>query len=66
MYCAGEPAMINIEAELYDKVESEILKWNEEGIYAISFLVDSNTAYEYRGFENASMWTISYIFRNAF
>lgn len=52
--------MINIEAELYDKVESEILKWNEEGIYAISFLVDSNEAYEYRGFENASMWTISY------
>ena len=29
--------MINIEAELFDKVESEILKWNEEGIYAISF-----------------------------
>lgn len=52
--------MINIEAELFDKVESEILKWNEEGIYAISFLVDSNEAYEYRGFENASMWTISY------
>lgn len=52
--------MINIEAELYDKVESEIQKWNEEGIYALSFLVDSNEAYEYRGFENASMWTISY------
>lgn len=52
--------MINIEAELYDKVESEIQKWNEEGIYVISFFVDSNAAYEYRGFENASMWTISY------
>ena len=52
--------MVNIEAALYDKVEAEIRKWDEEGIYAISFFVDSNEAYEYKNFDNVSMWAISY------
>lgn len=50
----------NLENALYDKVKSEILKWDEEDIYAISFFIESNGAYEYNGFENVSMWAISY------
>ena len=29
-------------------------------IYAISFLVENNLSYEYNGYENVSMWSISY------
>ncbi len=50
----------NFEEALYEKVKSEILKWNEKDIYAISFFVESNGAYEYKGFENVTMWAISY------
>lgn len=50
----------NLENALYDKVKDEMLKWNEEDIYAISFFVNSNEAYEYNGFENVTMWEISY------
>lgn len=53
-------AVENFENALYDKVKSEILKWDEEDIYAISFFVESNGAYEYNGFKNVSMWAISY------
>ncbi len=50
----------NLEKELYDRVKGEILKWNEKDIYAISFFVEANESYEYKGFENVSMWAISY------
>lgn len=53
-------AVENFENALYDKVKSEIMKWNEDDIYAISFFVESNEAYEYNGFENVTMWAISY------
>lgn len=52
--------MIQIEDILYEKVKSEILKWDEEGIYAISFFVYSNNAYEYKNYNNVSIWDISY------
>ncbi len=52
--------MIDIEKILYDKVKSEIDKWNEDGIYAISFFVYSNEAYEFKNFTNVSTWAISY------
>ncbi len=52
--------MDNFENVMYDKVKSEIMKWNEKDIYAISFFVESNESYEYNGFENVSMWAISY------
>lgn len=52
--------MIEIEKILYDKVKAEILKWNENGIYAISFFVYSNDSYEYKGYTNVSTWAISY------
>lgn len=50
----------SFEKALYEKVKNEILSWNEEDIYAISFFVESNEAYEYKGFENVSMWAISF------
>ncbi len=52
--------MEKFEEALYNKVKSEVLKWNEDGIYAISFFVYPNEAYEYNGFSNVSMWAISY------
>ena len=50
----------SFEKALYEKVKNEILSWNEEDIYAISFFVEANGAYEYKGFENVSTWAISY------
>ena len=52
--------MINFSEKLYSKVKSIMSSWCEEGIYAISFLVDSNEAYEYKGFHNLSSFAISY------
>ncbi len=52
--------MINIEKILYDKIKSEISKWDEDGIYAISFFIYSNESYEYKNFTNVSTWAISY------
>jgi len=53
-------SMIDIEKMLYDKVKSEMLNWYEDGIYAISFFVYSNEAYEFKNFTNVSTWAISY------
>lgn len=55
-----DATMADLEKALYDKVKTEILKWNEEGIYAISFFVESNEAYQYKNYDNVSMWAISY------
>ena len=52
--------MNELEKVLYDKVKSEILSWDEDEIYAISFFVYSNEAFEYKNYENVSMWAISY------
>ena len=52
--------MIDIEKMLYDKVKSVMSNWNEDGIYAISFFVYSNEAYEFKNFTNVSTWAISY------
>lgn len=52
--------MNELERALYEKVKTEILKWNEDDIYAISFFVNSNEAYEYKNYNNVSMWAISY------
>ena len=52
--------MIDIEKILYDKVKSEISQWDEEDIYAISFFIHSNEAFEYNNFANVSTWAISY------
>ena len=52
--------MIHIEKMLYDKVKSEISKWDEDDIYAISFFVNSNESYKYKNYTNVSTWAISY------
>lgn len=52
--------MTDIEKILYDKVKSEMLNWDEDGIYAVSFFVYSNEAYGFRNFTNVSTWAISY------
>ncbi len=56
----GNVTVENLETALYDKVKSEILKWNEDGIYAISFFINANESNVYNGFENVSSWAISY------
>ena len=52
--------MTNISEELYLKIKSIIDTWCENGIYAISFFVYSNEAYEYNGFSNVPSFAISY------
>lgn len=52
--------MINISEKLYQKVKSIMNSWNEDDIYAISFFVYPNEAYEYKGFTNVSYFAISY------
>lgn len=52
--------MTTLEKALYDKVKTEILKWNEDDIYAISFFIDSNEENRYKNYSNVSMWAISY------
>lgn len=52
--------MMDIEKILYNKVKSEMLNWDEEGIYAISFFVYSNESYEFKNFSNVSTWSIGY------
>ena len=45
---------------LYGKIKNEMSTWDEDGIYAISFFIYSNEAYEYMDFTNVSTWAISY------
>ena len=52
--------MVNLNAYLYEKAKSIIEKWNEEGIYAISFFVYSNEMYTYGNSKNISEFSISY------
>ena len=52
--------MIDLEAYLYEKVKPIMEKWNEKGIYAISFFVYSNSANTYKTYQNVSEFAISY------
>lgn len=52
--------MANFEEKLYLKIKSVMDTWCEEDIYAISFFVYSNEAYECNGFSNVSLFAISY------
>lgn len=52
--------MVNISEKLYLKIKSIMDNWNEEGIYAISFFVYSNEAYEYKGFSNVTSFAVSF------
>ena len=52
--------MTNLSEKLYLKIKSIMDTLCEDGIYAISFFVNSNEAYQYKGFSNVSSFAISY------
>lgn len=52
--------MIDLQAFLENKLRDIISTWNENDIYAISFFVYSNEAYEYNGYSNVTKFSVSY------
>lgn len=51
--------MTDLKTELYQKVKAIMDGWQESDVYAISFFVYSNGAYEYKGYSNVSYFAIS-------
>ena len=51
---------MDIQRIMYESVKNIISAWNEDGIYAVSFLVTSNECLEYNGFKNVSSFAIGY------
>ena len=52
--------MIDLQAYLEKRLRDIILSWDEDKIYAISFFVCSNEAYEYDGYSNVTRFSVSY------
>ena len=52
--------MVNLQLYLENKLRDIISGWNESGIYAISFFLDSNEAYEYNGYTNVTEFSVGY------
>lgn len=52
--------MTKLEEVLYEKVRMVMSGWDEEGIYAVSFFVEANMAYEYGGYYNVSAFSVGY------
>lgn len=52
--------MIDLQAYLEKKICGIISAWNEDDIYAISFFVYANEAYEYNGYSNVTQFSVSY------
>ena len=52
--------MADLRAYLEKKVREIISTWNEADIYAVSFFVHSNEAYEYKGHSNVTEFCVSY------
>jgi len=52
--------MIDLKKYLYEKTKQIIEKWDEDGIYAISFFVYANEAFEYKQYSNVCEFAISY------
>lgn len=52
--------MINLENYLYERIKPVIDKWDEAGVYAISFFVYSNEAFTYKAYGNISEFAVSY------
>ncbi len=52
--------MIDLQTYLEKKLCSIISAWNEDDIYAISFFVYANEAYEYNGYSNVTKFSVSY------
>lgn len=57
---SGGKSAVSFEEYLYNRALSIISGWDEKGIYAISFLVNANQAYEYKGVNNVPSFEISY------
>ena len=52
--------MIDLQVYLENKLRYIISTWNEEHIYAISFFVYANEAYQYKGYSNVTTFFVSY------
>lgn len=52
--------MIDLQGYLENKLRQIISVWDEDDIYAISFFVSSNEAYEYNGYSNVTKFSVSY------
>lgn len=52
--------MANLQAYLEERLRCIISNWEENDIYAISFLVYANEAYEYNGYSNVTEFSVSY------
>lgn len=52
--------MSDFENMLYEEIKDEILSWEEEGIYAISFFLESNELITYKDYSNLTTWSVSY------
>ena len=52
--------MINLQAYLESRLRDIISDWDEENIYAISFFINSNEAYEYNGYSNVTRFLVGY------
>lgn len=57
--------MIDLQTYLENKLRDIISAWDEDDIYAISFFVYSNEAYEYNGYSNVTKFSVSYNTENA-
>lgn len=56
----GDFMMTDLKAYLENKLRCVMSSWNESGIYAISFFVYSNEAFEYDGCSNVTTFSVSY------
>ena len=52
--------MIDLQTYIKNKLLDTISAWSEDGIYAISFFVYSNEAFEYGGCSNVTEFSVSY------
>lgn len=52
--------MVDLQAYLKEKLRAVISAWDEADIYAISFFVYANDAYEYNGYSNVTQFAVSY------
>lgn len=52
--------MVDLQKYLENVLRDIVSTWYEENIYAISFFVDSNEAYEYQGYSNITQFSVSY------
>ena len=52
--------MIDLQVYLENKLRNIISTWNDDDIYAISFLVYSNETYKYNGYSNITKFSVSY------